>query len=81
MKREPIIIKQVMDKDGAFSHIELVQGGNVIELSIGNTSTDVQKATYKWNVLRGLIDKKAQELKEQVEKELRESYNWKHEIL
>lgn len=51
----PIQIKQVMDKDGDFSHLELHQKGNVIELSLMNTESNVMKNSGKWGVLKQQI--------------------------
>lgn len=52
-----ITIKQVLGKDGSFSHLELHQNGNVIELSLASTAIDTQQGvTYKWDNLKTIID-------------------------
>lgn len=52
-----IIIKEVTNEKGDFSHLELCQGSNVVSLYIGNTSLDLQKKLYKWDFLKDAIDK------------------------
>lgn len=53
---EPVTIKQVLDEDGVFSHLELHQGNNVIELSLAIKSLNSQNQLYKWPVLRDTIE-------------------------
>lgn len=52
----PITIKQVLDKDGDFSHLELHQYDNVIKLSMTMPSQNSQNQLFKWAVLKSVID-------------------------
>lgn len=52
-----IFIKQVNNQNGDFSHLELHQGTNVIEISLATSAIDTQPHTYKWDVLKRLIEK------------------------
>lgn len=52
----PITIKQVLDKDGDFSHLELHQYDNVIKLSMAMPSQNSQNQLFKWAVLKSVID-------------------------
>lgn len=54
---KPIIIKQVLDQDGAFTHLELHQGNNVIELSLASSKLDNQNASFKWDNLQPIIER------------------------
>lgn len=52
-----ITIKQVLDKNGDFSHLELWQGDNHLELSLAFSQLDVQPSNYKWDVLSAQVKK------------------------
>lgn len=53
---DDIIVKQVMDTGGRFSHIELHQGDQYLTVSLADNSIDVQEHSYKWSVLKSIID-------------------------
>lgn len=57
MKQLDIRVKEVLDHQGDLNHIELVQGDNVILISLGNTSLDSYRSTYKWDNLSEVINK------------------------
>ncbi len=63
-----IKIKEVLDEDGVFSHVELWQGNNVIELSVGSTTFISGRRNDRWNKLKIMIDEIAERRFEEAKK-------------
>lgn len=66
MSRE-ITFKQVLDSEGNFKHLELIQGNNVIEIALGN-SFAYGNHTYVWEVLKRTIDSISDEVNERTKR-------------
>ncbi len=52
-----IVVKEVLDEEGGFSHLELWQGDNVIKISLSDTSLTSSRKNDRWNTLKEMIDK------------------------
>ena len=50
-----IAFKQVLDNEGNFTHLELIQDTNIITLKFGNSFAQGNH-TFVWEVLRETID-------------------------
>jgi hypothetical protein len=58
-----IYIKRVYDKDGGFSHLELIQGDNTLRIKLGNDLDRPQ--SYRWEQLKMVVDKQIQQIKDE----------------
>lgn len=54
-----ITFKKVLDDEGNFKYLELLQGNQTITLSLGNTFASGNHS-YVWDVLKETVDKIAE---------------------
>lgn len=53
-----ITFKQVLDTNGNFQHLEVIQGDNVVTIKFGNTFAQGHH-TYVWSVFKETVDRLA----------------------
>lgn len=51
---QPITFKKVYDSEGSFKHIEMIQGTNIITISLANEGT--HRSGYRWSEIKEAID-------------------------
>lgn len=54
---EDITIKEILDSQGDFNHLELWKGKNCIKISLQGTHIDSLYHSYKWANLKDVINK------------------------
>lgn len=72
-----ITFSRLYDSQGSFAGLQLSQGGNSIVISLGDSSLDSVKHSYKWDVLKSMIDRHQQDLLAELDRERMESAIYK----
>ena len=60
--REPITFRKVLDEEGNFLYLQLLQGENIINLQLGQLMPD-ERTPNKWPFVRETIDRIAEQTK------------------
>lgn len=63
-----ISTKRVYSPEGSFEYLELIQGENVIKLSLASTELETRKDPNKWDNLRRVIDNHQQSIQRELQK-------------